>query len=87
MLRLGTSAEAPDCSFLMFAKLRPSPISMTDMLEYERELMAPSGADVLRPSAPRIDGVLISSDCALLIEMREATVLQSVQKLAVIFSN
>lgn len=87
MLLLGTSAEVPDCSFLMFAKLRPSPISMADMLEYEHELMAPSGADVLRLPAPRIDGVLISSDCALLIEMREVTVLQSVLKLGAILSN
>lgn len=75
---LASTAEGPHCSFLMFAQLRPSPLSVSNMLEYERELAHPSGANIPHPPVPQFDGVLVSSDCALLIEMRDVEALQYV---------
>lgn len=75
---VASTAGAPRCSFLMFAQLRPSPLSVSSMHEYERELAHPSGANIPHPPMPQFDGVLISSDCALLIEMHDVEALQYV---------
>lgn len=76
ILSLGSSVVSPRCSYFLFAQLRPVTMSRGAMIEYERELREPTGAKTLHPPVPKIDGVLISRDCALVIELRDVTGLQ-----------
>ena len=48
------------------------------MMEYERELKEPSGAKVPKPPVPKMDGVMISRECALVVELRDVGGLQFV---------
>jgi hypothetical protein len=66
----------PQCSFLMFAQMQPSTISADNMKEYEQELAEPSGIRTARPPPATLDGILISQECSLIIEMKDVTTLQ-----------
>jgi hypothetical protein len=53
----------------MYAQLQPSPYTSRDMREYEAEWSDPRGIRTISPAPPRIDGVLVSEKCALLIRV------------------
>lgn len=71
-----SSIVAPPCSYFLFAQLRPVTMSRAAMLEYEQELNEPTGAKTLHPPVPKIDGIIVSRDCALVIELRDVIGLQ-----------
>lgn len=60
----------------MFVQMRPSPIPAHSMEEYEHELSEPSGIHTVWTPPPTLDGILISKECALIIEIKNATALQ-----------
>jgi hypothetical protein len=60
----------------MFAQMRPSPIPASAMKDYERELTEPSGMRTAHPPPATLDGILISRECTLVIEVKNLTILQ-----------
>lgn len=70
------ASDAPQCSFLMFAQMQPSPIPAGAMVDYERELAEPSGITTAHPPPATLDGILISRECMLVIEAKNLTALQ-----------
>jgi len=46
------------------------------MKEYEQELAEPSGIRTALPPPATLDGILISQECSLIIEIKNVTALQ-----------
>ncbi|KAF8320079.1 hypothetical protein DL93DRAFT_2153098 [Clavulina sp. PMI_390] len=65
------SKDSPQCTFVMWSQLTPSPLSLFDMEEYEAELITPTGARVPNIPPPLVNGLLLSRNCAMMIELRD----------------
>lgn len=57
------------CSFTFHGQLRPLFLHQDTVDEYERELRNPSGVPVEALMQPSIDGVLMSEECGILLEL------------------
>lgn len=68
----------PTCDFTFHFQLKPSAIHPHEMAELEAELDNPTGLSTVRAPPLVLDAVLVSKNCGILIEMRNAKGLKSV---------
>jgi transmembrane E3 ubiquitin-protein ligase len=67
---------AHQCTFIFRGQMTPSPIPETYMRELERESAHPTGVRTARTPPSRVDGVLVSEDCAFLVKLDRGIVLR-----------
>ncbi|KAF8507963.1 hypothetical protein BU17DRAFT_57057, partial [Hysterangium stoloniferum] len=65
-------SDSPACDFSFHLQLQPSDISPFLMRELEAELDKPTGISTVRAPPLVLDGVLISKNCGILLESRDA---------------
>jgi transmembrane E3 ubiquitin-protein ligase len=61
------------CSFTFHGQVRPLLVHREVVEEYERELQNPSGVPVENLLPPSFDGVLMSQECGILLELETVT--------------
>ena len=78
-IRVGNSQVESDgdprtrCSFTFHGQVRPLSVHREVVEEYERELQNPSGVPVENLLPPSFDGVLMSRECGILLELEAVT--------------
>ena len=58
------------CSFDFFAQLQPSSVPLFQLEELEQEIEKPTGVSTIKRPLFLLDAVLVSSDCAMIYEVR-----------------
>ena len=74
-----TDPTPPDstCQFAVYAQVHPSDVSAADMRELEDELMHPTGVTTVRRPPFQLDLAVVSPECGVLIEIKEADGMRS----------
>jgi hypothetical protein len=78
-IRIGTSRSDSDgdsltrCSFTFHGQVRPLLVQREVVEEYENELQNPSGVPVEALFPPTFDGVLMSRECGIVLELESVT--------------
>jgi transmembrane E3 ubiquitin-protein ligase len=74
-----SNTTPPDstCQFALYAQVHPSNISAVDMRELEDELMHPTGVTTVSRPPLLLDLALVSPECGVLIEAKEADGMRS----------
>ncbi|THH03274.1 hypothetical protein EW145_g6386 [Phellinidium pouzarii] len=74
------TAEDPPkttCPFILFAQLVPTSVPQDLMQELEREMENPTGITTVRRPELKMNAILMSKECGIMLEMREAEGLKS----------
>ncbi|KAL5536908.1 hypothetical protein ACEPAF_731 [Sanghuangporus sanghuang] len=74
-----TSEGAPmtTCPFILYAQLVPTPVPKDKMLELENEMESPTGITTVSRPELKVNGLLMSKECGVMLEMRSAEGLKS----------
>lgn len=67
------------CSFELYGQLVPTDVSQDSMQELEREIEKPTGIATVKAPELKLNGVLVSQNCGILIEVNEVIGLKSPQ--------
>jgi hypothetical protein len=65
------------CQFAVYAQVHPSNVSAAAMRELEEELLRPTGITTVRRPPLNLDVAIISPECGILIEGRDANGMRS----------
>lgn len=68
-ISMETEEPAVLCSFTLHGEMEAIHFPQVLIDEYERELRSPSGVPMKRVPPPRFNGVLVSKECGVLVEM------------------
>lgn len=60
------------CPFILYAQLVPTSVPKVKMLELESEMEHPTGITTVSRPELKVNGVLMSRECGILLEMRAA---------------
>lgn len=61
------------CSFHFFGQIEPSEVPQDSMKELENEIDLPTGITTIQPPPLIMNGVLLSVDCGILLQITHAT--------------
>ncbi|KAI0925008.1 hypothetical protein AcW1_006950 [Taiwanofungus camphoratus] len=67
------------CSFKLYGQLEPSDAPQALMQELEDEIDSPTGISTISPPEMKMNGVLVSQNCGILLEMKHVKGLKSQQ--------
>jgi transmembrane E3 ubiquitin-protein ligase len=73
------NSTPPDstCQFAVYAQVHPSNVSATDIRELEEELMHPTGVTTVSRPPLQLALALVSPECGVLVEVKEADGMRS----------
>jgi hypothetical protein len=61
------------CAFSFHGHMEPLHISQNIVDEYEREMKEPSGIPIPKLPPPSFDGILMSKECGILLELTKSS--------------